>query len=466
MRRASYLIGLFGVVSLFLYILLFTLSRKLFTENLLIYSSLFALFYATFLVCRSHDLRSLNLFPKLEIKRWNWSGAIAVICILGLVLRLALLLETPHLSQDFYRFIWDGHQLLNGFNPYIYLPDEVIALDSSHIPNAHLLHEKMGKLSSGHYSNYPPLNQLFFAAAAYLGGDSLLGSVVWMRVFIILADLGIFIYGVRLLFMLGRPPYLIMLYYLNPFVIVELTGNLHWEGVMAFFMLLSVYYLFRREALKSALFTGHAILLKLMPVLVLPLVLKQLKWRKWFGFYGFLSFVVLMGFLPFLSVDLLDKYGATVGLWFGNFEFNASIYYVIRAVGYEVTGYNIIGTVGKILPVFTFIIIWLIALLRKNEVPEIFLSSIVFAFFTYYMLSTTVHPWYLTIPLLFSVFTNYRFMVVWSFTVFLSYYAYGNEDFTENLILVAVEYVVVVGWLVYELVLENGKMKYNAFESK
>jgi hypothetical protein len=459
MRKASNLIGLFSISSVFLYAVFFTLSRKLFTENILVYSALFALFYGTFLVYKTTNSKSIPFFEKLSIKRWKCSGAMLVLFAIGIIFRLTLISETPNLSQDFFRFIWDGHQLLNGFNPYIYLPDEVVAMDASHIPNANFLHENMGALSSGHYSNYPPLNQLFFAAAAYLGGDSLLGSVVWMRVFIILADVGIFIYGVRLLSLLGKPPYLILLYYLNPFVIIELTGNLHWEGVMAFLMLVSVYFLFKRETVKSALFIGNAILLKLMPVLVLPLVLKRLKWRKWFVFYGFVSFVVVLGFLPFLSMDLFEKYGATVGLWFGSFEFNASIYYIIRAVGYEVTGYNIIGTAGKILPIVTFIIVWLLALLRKNELPEVFLSSIVFAFFTYYMLSTTVHPWYLTIPLLFSVFIKYRFIVVWSFTVFLSYYAYGNDDFKESLVLVAVEYLVVVGWFVYEVFVGPRKFK-------
>lgn len=382
----------------------------------------------------------------------QWTGLITVIGLLGLVFRGVFLFETPTLSQDFFRFIWDGHHLLNGFNPYTSLPDELIENGAAHIPHANYLYDNMGSLSSGNYSNYPPLNQFFFVISAYLGGESLLGTVVAMRLFIISADVLIFIYGVRLLQMMRKPTYLIMLYLLNPFIIIELTGNLHWEGVMAAFTLMSIYYLLRLEFIKSAWLLGNGILLKLMPVLILPLFIKRIEWSKLIVFYLFVGFVVVCGFIPFFSEQLYQKYGSSVGLWFGKFEFNASIYYIIRAIGYKIIGYNLIETVGKILPVITFIGVWLIALLRKNQLPEVLLESIVFSFLIYYLLSTTVHPWYLTIPLLISIFTNYRFMVLWSALVFLSYSAYGNSNFEENLWLVAVEYILVLGYFIYELI--------------
>src|SRR5690606_41997174 len=70
----------------------------------------------------------------------------------------------------------------------------------------------------------------------------------------------------------------------------------------------------------------------------------------------------------------------------------------------------------------------------------------------YYLLSTTVHPWYLTVPLVLSVFTKYRFMGVWSFMIVLSYSAYGPGGFQENLWLVGLEYLVVMGVFVWEVV--------------
>lgn len=68
----------------------------------------------------------------------------------------------------------------------------------------------------------------------------------------------------------------------------------------------------------------------------------------------------------------------------------------------------------------------------------------------YFFLSTTVHPWYIATPLILSIFTRYRFAILWSFLVYLSYYAYGNEQFQENLWLVAAEYLLVIGYFIWE----------------
>ncbi len=458
--KSSNLLGLASIASIFLYAFFVSLSRKQFIETALTYTILFVFLGIIYEVYRQGEKKGLPLFNKLAISKWQWTGGITALFLIGIALRSVFLFETPTLSQDFFRFIWDGHQLLNGFNPYTILPDDVINGDVSHIPHANYLYDNMGVLSSGNYTNYPPLNQFFFAIAAAMGGDNLLATVVSMRFMIMAADVLVFFYGVRLLQMLGRPAYLIMLYYLNPFTIIELTGNLHWEGVMAAFLLLSIYFLFIQDRLKSAWMMGNGILLKLMPVITLPLIVRKLKWRKLLCYYLFVGFVVLCGFFPFISEELIEKYGASVGLWFGKFEFNASIFYIVRAVGFEVTGYNIIEIAGKILPIITILVIWLIALIRKNQYPEVLLESIVFSFFTYLLFSTTVHPWYLTIPLLFSVFTRLKFMVVWSFLIFLSYSAYSNTDFQENLWLVSMEYAVVLGLFIYENLISPKKKSF------
>ncbi|WP_298950277.1 hypothetical protein [uncultured Nonlabens sp.] len=450
-RRLSNALGILTIISAVFYGLFFSMQRKEFSSLLIIYVLLFGIFGAFTMVLDKATKRSLNLFPDFIGKRFYGSPLIGGLFLIGLILRFLLIDNTPHLSQDFFRFIWDGHQLINGFNPYLYLPDDVISSGASHIPNATILHSSMGGLSSGLYTNYPPLNQLFFAVAAWLGGDSILASIIWMRVFLILADVGIFIYGVKFLRLLGKSEWLIGLYYLNPFTIIELTGNLHWEGVMAFFLLAAIYHLLKSQKVQSVLFMGSGILLKLLPVMALPLLLRRLKFKSAVVYYLSVLVVVIAGFSLFVSEQLLDNYAASVGLWFGKFEFNGSIYYLVRYVGFKITGYNIIETAGKILPLFTLLIILLISFIRKNEIPEILISSILFSFFTYLMFSTTVHPWYLTIPLLFSIFTKYRFMLVWSCTVFLSYYAYSNTDFVESSLLLTIEYVLVLIMFIFDL---------------
>jgi hypothetical protein len=81
----------------------------------------------------------------------------------------------------------------------------------------------------------------------------------------------------------------------------------------------------------------------------------------------------------------------------------------------------------------------------------VLLTSMLWVLTFYYMLSATVHPWYIIFLVLLSVFTPYRFALVWSLTVVLSYYAYSNPVFAENLWLLAIEYIVVLGFLGYEI---------------
>jgi hypothetical protein len=69
----------------------------------------------------------------------------------------------------------------------------------------------------------------------------------------------------------------------------------------------------------------------------------------------------------------------------------------------------------------------------------------------YLLLATTVHPWYISTLVVFSVFTGYRYPVIWSLLVVFSYFAYQTASYQENLFLVAVEYLLVTGVMLYEL---------------
>ncbi|MDP4665122.1 MAG: mannosyltransferase, partial [Flavobacteriaceae bacterium] len=69
----------------------------------------------------------------------------------------------------------------------------------------------------------------------------------------------------------------------------------------------------------------------------------------------------------------------------------------------------------------------------------------------YLSLATTVHPWYLALPLLLSLFTAYRFMILWSLTIVLSYTAYSQPIVHEIPWVLALEYLPVFGLLVWEL---------------
>lgn len=376
---------------------------------------------------------------------------------LALIFRLDFLLATPNLSQDFFRFIWDGRLLAHGLNPFLSTPNDLATSSKTIIPQAQTLIDGMGNLSAGNHSNYPPISQLVFWLAGIFTGKSIFGSIILIRMILILADLGTLYYGKKLLQKLNLPVHRIFWFILNPFVIIELTGNLHFEGLMIFFLIASLYYLVQKKWFLSAVFMGLSISTKLIPLMLLPVLFyfftktKQLGFWKLMGFYVISLGILILGFLPFLSQTAIQNYSGATSLWFQKFEFNASIYYVIRWIGFQVKGWNIIETVGKVLPAITVVFILGLAFFRRNLSPKILLTSMLFAVCFYFLLSTTVHPWYLATPLVLCLFTRFRFSIVWSLMVIVSYSAYGKHNFNENLWWVALEYIVVIGFFVWEM---------------
>ena len=382
------------------------------------------------------------------------------------IFRALFILSIPNLSQDFYRFIWDGRLILEGFNPYLYTPQSFIESNNFPVAQAQELYEGMGLLNGSHFTNYPPLNQLCFVIAGIFSGKSILGSVVVMRLIIIAADIGTMYFGKKLLHSLKLPAYYIFWYILNPFIIIELTGNLHFESVMIFFLIWSIYLLHSGRWLWAAVILALSVSVKLIPLIFLPLFyqwfMKQeagtnAKLSRLLSFYLIIGLVTILLFAPFFNAAFVANYAETVGLWFRNFEFNASIYYIAREIGYLFRGYNEIAVIGKAIPVVVIIITLLITFFRNNRSTRQLVTAMLLVLSSYYFLSTTVHPWYIATLLALSVFTKYRFPMVWSFVIILSYLAYLNinkADKSENLWIIALEYMAVYGALIWEVLIK------------
>ncbi|MFK7832006.1 MAG: mannosyltransferase [Winogradskyella sp.] len=417
-----------------------------------------------------------------------------LLTLIAFISRAIFIFAIPNLSQDFYRFIWDGRMLFEGFNPYLYTPDSFINNGKFPVFEAQELYNGMGALSSSHFTNYPPINQLCFYIAALFSGKSILGSVTVLRLLIIAADIGTLYFGKKLLERLKLPPNRIFWYILNPFIIIELTGNLHFEGVMIFFLVWSLYLLHSGKWKWAAVVLACSISVKLIPLMLLPLffrwfnsarfdyaqrpsfgnqeqksasnhlntdktsqVLKtcEVSYLKLIWFYLIIGCTTILLFLPFFSMEFINNYSKTVGLWFGNFEFNASIYYIARAIGYAITGYNEIAIIGKVLPVISVLVILFFSFFKKNHTIPTLTTSMLLAFTCYLFLSTTVHPWYIATLVILCVFTDYKFPLVWSFALILSYLAYANASNSENLWIIALEYGIVFSAFIWEVFIKK-----------
>ncbi len=357
----------------------------------------------------------------------------------GIFFRLLLLFSVPALSDDFYRFVWDGQLLINGLNPYTILPSDFIqTVDYQSVIGSKNIFQHLN--SPNYFTVYPPLNQLIFGISAWLSQGSLLWNVVWLRVFILVAEVG----TLAIIPTIGERKGRLALYAFNPLIIIELTGNLHFEAVVISFLFLA--YKFREKLFISAIFFSCAVATKMLPLIFIPLIIKRLGLKNGLIYSIIVGVFTLLFFVPFIDKMLIEKLFSSVNLYFQKFEFNASIYYLVRGFGFKIYGYNIIGTAGKILALLTFAGIIFISWRSKN-----FFTGALAILTLYFALATTVHPWYASTLVAVCIFTRFRYPIAWSYGIFLSYATYQTNLYQENLWLVALEYLLVFGVMIYEM---------------
>jgi alpha-1,6-mannosyltransferase len=366
-----------------------------------------------------------------------------------MLLRASLMFMTPNLTDDYFRYIWDGLLFAHGYNPYLILPSQFI--NSSHAVTGITDSLYAGLNSPNYYTVYPPVCQFIFGLSAKLAGGNILGNIIIIRLVILLAEFGAIVFLHRLASKLAVSPKVVAIYALNPLVIIELTGNLHLEAVMLLFLVLAIYLLVLRKQLYAAASFGLAVGVKLLPLIFLPLLIKRLGLVKSTIFYSVVIATLVVLFLPFYGVELIPNFFSSLRLYFQTFEFNASLYYLLRWIGYRLTGYNIIATLGTILAIVTFLTIITIAVREKTVTWLSLFQGMLMCLTAYFLFATTVHPWYITSLVLISLFTNYRYPILWSVVIILSYAAYRTIPYSENLWLVAIEYIVILSCMGYEL---------------
>lgn len=424
------------IFAVLIYFVAYETPRTSFNQFILLYMAAFAIFYMIW----------------LNRQQWSFKSFL----ILAILIRLILLFAVPELSNDFYRFIWDGELINMGINPYAHVPNELISQGPIYSEMyMRMLYHGMGDLSASNYSCYPVVNQIFFFIPTYFF-DSIAANVICFKVIMILADIGIILIGRKILILLKQPVHLIWLFALNPFIILEFTGNLHFEGVMIFFILLGIYYVMSEKWIFGAVFFGLAIQVKLLPIMLIPFLYKRLKIVPTIGFTALIGIVVILLGLVLINEAMLANFMSSINLYFETFEFNASLIYLFREYSMAKVGYNELFYYGPLLSKIATVLILSLAILRSYKNEKDIFKGMLFALVIYYLFATTVHPWYISLVLIFSIFSNYKFGLVWSLVIMLSYFAYSQFDFQENLLLISLEYIMVGVVLIVEI-LRNTK---------
>lgn len=369
----------------------------------------------------------INQFDDVRFYKSNY--------LTSIVLRLSLLFAFPLLSDDLYRFFWDGAQIFHGINPFSYTPKELLAFNFDWVDIE--LFEKMN--SPEYYSVYPPINQLAFLLTALAGNGNLLSSIVILRLFIIVFDIGNIYLIKKLLRHFKKKESLVFLYALNPLVIIELTGNLHFEAVMIFFTLLSAWFLLKNKWILASVALGFAVCAKLLPLMFLPLFIKHIGFKKSIYAGCVVAGTIIILFLPFIyNLELAQHFLSSLRLYYGDFEFNGSIFKLLKATGWALLDHDPITYVSSILLVCTFTGFYF-AYKKTDHI----LAGMFWFCATYFILNAVVHPWYIIIIVCFTPFVKWRFATLWSLLICLTYYAYVAMPYQQSVFLTSMEYSLV-----------------------
>ncbi len=426
--RDSKWVWLLLVTSGLLYLYFSYFLERTQTANILI---VYSLLFGLYVWC---------ILKKWEVNQIHW------LIVGSIALRVVLLFSFPNLSDDIYRFVWDGKLINAGIHPFSQLPkyyiDNAIQVEG---PSRELY---LNLNSPEFFTIYPPFAQMLFWIAAAPTSSVLVSSII-IRFFIIAAEIGTLYYGIKVLNQWNLPKRNILIYAFNPLIILELTGNLHFEAFMIFFLILSIYFFNKHKVIQSGLFLALGVAAKLLPLMLLPSLIRKIKVKRLVIFYGTVGVAVLLFFIPLFNSEFVKGMTESVGLYFQKFEFNASIYYLVRAYGFWDRGYNIIQTAGPDLALYSLIGILILSLIFTGKIRITTHWQWVLTF--YLLMATTVHPWYISSLIMFAVFSNYRYAILWSFLIFFTYSGYTSTGFEEQLWITTVEYLLVFGLLLYEI---------------
>ena len=308
--------------------------------------------------------------------RW----AFALVLLVAVTARLALAVHSPTLSDDAYRYVWDGRVQAAGVNPYRY-PPESPAL-------AGLREEAIYDHVNRKFAPtiYPPAAQGFFRLAYAIHPD----SIRWTKVALVLVDaVAICLLGL-LLARFGRPPERALLYAWHPLALVEVGHSGHVDVLAVALLLGSLLLTVRGRPLGAGVALAGAALVKFYVLVALvPLLARGRRFGALLA--GALAGTVALAYTPFLEVGTrvlgyLPGYLEEEG-----FE-SGSRFYLLRVLGAESPGARVLYELvaAAVLAVLA-VAVWR----RRGREAE----SIALLLLAGLALATPAYPWYALLPL-------------------------------------------------------------------
>jgi alpha-1,6-mannosyltransferase len=355
------------------------------------------------------------------VERFRLGATALVIILAGAVLfRLALLPAGSTLSDDVYRYQWDGRAQRAHLNPYVVFPNSP-DLDGLQNP----VHpEPPGEETP---TIYPPLSELTYRLIETVPGYKRVSTILD------LASAGLLI---LLLAAMKQPLHRVLAYAWNPAVLISFAMSGHFDSLAIFTFLAALLLLVTSRPALSMAALALSFLSKFFPVLLLPTFLKRVR----LAHVGFFAFVVFAFYLPFLGagLHLLDGARNYARDWVNN----ASLFHLLCFVAGSRAGAELVAGL---------IVLAAIAYLAKRQAAPLWSSLVLTG--GVLLVSPTAYPWYFTWSIPFLCFYPSAAWLLMSVTSVLAYspaITYGaGEPLKNSLLMLSLEYGPVYLWLTY-----------------
>ena len=340
-----------------------------------------------------------------EDVKWAIFSAIAI--------RFMLVPSSHFMSNDIWRYLWDGNMQALGFSPYTIAPKEVMDAGFNTFKGAGNLFHQI--LSVRENSVYPPLMQIVFycCVKASLGNQIL--AIGLIKFILVVAEVVTFTTIIQLLNRFALPAKNIFIYAFNPIVIIEIVGNAHFEGVMLCFLLVGFLYYLQNKHKRAIVFYALSIATYIFPIVFLPIILFRNKWKQNLKLMILLSIVLLIiSLIYFYGINVRLTYISSIQLFFNQFEYNSFVYYWINFL----IPTNLQPAGGALLSRFLIsisIIVFCVWCWKyKGLEIEKLLPKILIFWSIFILFFTVINPWYLAPLIILTVFRKSYAILLWS----------------------------------------------------
>ena len=312
-------------------------------------------------------LRTIHALQRRQPGPVQTRWLLSLIALTAIASRLLLLPTRPTLSDDIYRYVWDGRVQLAGFDPYAYAP--------SHPALAFLRNQNFSHINFPHLRTiYPPLTQQAFRLSAWLAPTLNAQKIVFVSMELLTCFALWIVLRVRRL-----SPLWLAAYAWHPLVILEIAGSGHNDalGIALLWVGIAAWQL--KRPMGAAISWAMAFVSKYATVILAPWVWCRRE-QRWM--------LLIMGMLAAWPIaccpTIVSALWESLSAMTTRFESNASVYLLVS---------TLVGHAGMARAlVIGLWLAWLLWWARREADPvRYFLGGFGVAM----LLGPVLHPWYL-----------------------------------------------------------------------